>query len=175
MIRFMLASMAMVASMGTASAQTYYMRAHLEGVAVDTHSYRWTQPISDRGTCVAGFKTVRYENQCYDDTAQVVVADAKCTAMPPAPRTDRYACTMKCTNPLTNKKSSEAGDALGTATSASNAAVLCRKVPAQAGICYWNSTTKQTTFTYTDAAPIASTKAEDYATYCAAQDVGFPL
>ena len=175
--RFAIACMALISAVDSASAQSYYMRVHLNGAAdkqadpadpVDDHFYRWSQPIDVRGQCVAGYRTTTFKNQCYDQTAGVVVADAKCTATPPAPRTDVDQCILRCTNPQANKKPAVAGTPLGTANSAANAAALCNTHPAQTGICYRDTATNQVTFTYTTQQPIASTRAADTAVVCGA-------
>lgn len=172
--RLAVACMAMISAVDSASAQSYYIRVHLNGVAdkptepVDDHFYRWSQPIDVYGQCVAGYRTTTFKNQCYDQTAGVVVANAKCTAAPPAPRTDVDACILKCSNPQANKKPADAGTPIGTATSASAAATLCSKQPAQTGICYRDTATNQVTYTYTTLQPVASTRAADTAVVCGA-------
>lgn len=172
--RLAVACMAMISAVDSASAQSYYIRVHLNGAAdkqaepVDDHSYRWTQPRDVYGQCIVGYRTITYKNECYDETAGVVVADAKCTATPPAPRTDVNQCFFRCSNPQPNKKPAVAGTPLGTANSAANAAALCNTHPAQTGICYRDAATNQVTFTYTTQQTVSSTRAADTAVVCGA-------
>jgi hypothetical protein len=176
MFRLVIAVAAVAFAPGAASAQQYFMRAHLvrQAEPVDDHFYRWSQPIDipngGNGPCVAGFRTIRYVTQCYDQTADAIVPHSKCPAPTPAPLPDLVlACTLSCVNPVAYRKPVEEGVPLGIATSPSAAATLCRKHPAQHGVCYRDTATNQVTYTYTDALPLVTTRQQDTATYCTAR------
>lgn len=188
MLKLIIAAMVLTGSAGAASAQKYYMRAALPSGGfpdkttpsepVDDHVYRWSQSTPVPGgnlRCVAGFKTTTYLNQCYDQTAGVIVADAKCPTPVPEPLTKVWACTLNCSTLASNKMPPEPGKYLGTAT-ASGARTLCNKEPAQDGICYRDTTTSRVTFGYSPGSTIlASSKSTDTAVWCGAQPDLMPL
>jgi hypothetical protein len=185
MLKLIIAVMAMAGTTGIASAQTYYIRQTLTASGfdkaaepVDDHVYRWTQPIdfSASKLCVAGFKTTPYLNQCYDQTAGVVVEDAKCPSPAPAARTDVFACTLNCSTLRASRMPPTPGTFIGTATSSTGAQALCNKQTAQNGICYRDTTTNNVTFGYAAASTlVTSSKATDTAIYCGASPDLMPL
>jgi len=175
-MKLIIAVIAVTGASGAASAEKYYMRAALPSAAfvaqVDDHVYRWSQSKPDPANsklCMAGVKTTRYVTECYDQTAGVVVADAKCSSPAPAPKAEAFLCTLSCSELKPLKMPPQPGKFIGTATSSIAAQTLCNKEPAQNGICYRDTTTNNVTFGYSDPLTImASSKSTDTAVYCGA-------